>query len=178
MKKIFLLVLLTFLYSQNALSQEEIRSFFNNVMKNENVKELIENKECLAYSNSRYLYLIINSKETSIFNEYFFKITDEKELQLLTTNVIENEELKKIFKKELYKQGLIDLNSSFYKGKDINQAGLPSFLSLISPNYSKYFEYFLPAAINIFPYDNNIRFLIMQRFTKYIGLNYIPDYSN
>src|SRR5690606_3753849 len=97
--------------------------------------------------NTRYLYIIVNSENNSIFNEFFFEIISEHELKLQTSNVIENKELEIFFKKELYKEGFIDLKSSFYRGKDVREAGLPSFLSLFLVNENRYFEYFLPAAI-------------------------------
>lgn len=106
MKNIFLIVFMVVFNYQNALSQEEIYSFFNNLVINENVKKIIENRECLVYSNTKYLYIIVNSENNSIFNEYFFEIISEDELKLQTTNVIGNKELKIFFKKEFIKKAL------------------------------------------------------------------------
>ncbi len=174
-KYIFFIV--SFFLNQNVFSQN-MSDFFRELLKQDYIKELLEDKESVIFSNTRYLYVITGSDNSQVFKEYFFVITTNTDLILITENNIENELLKAVFDKKMYKKGYYDLNSSFYKGKDINQAGLPTYFTFISKNGTNYCEYFLPYLMNVIPYSKKINFLITQRFGNHIGLNYIPDYSN
>lgn len=176
-KYIYLLIVLQFNF-YNSFAQQEVFSFFDKIFNNQKVKKITINNEYLCYSNSRYIYLIINAEDSPQYYEFFFKIINENEICLLTSNIIEDEKLKIFFNQQFYKKGIINLGSDFYYQKDVKETGLPSYLSLVLKDGSKYFEYYLPAAINIFPYSQNIRSLLRQRFNKYISLNNIENFDS
>lgn len=134
-------------FSQN-VSKDHFR---NKVSKIENDLEyLLVGNKYVVYCSPIKLYLIID--KNGEYYELIYKSNYESDYLLYDINVLEESNIKKVFNKSNYLEGVVGIESDFYIKKPIeSMSGLPTYFTFNTDYKQKYCEYYLSIFIKPVP---------------------------
>lgn len=151
MMKVLVLILL---FSTACYAQEESNVYFEKkINKVETYFEnILKNNRYIIYSTPYTMHLILE-REDNYFH-FIFESNYDEDFMIKCLNLIEEKEGKKIFNKNKYEKGVINIKSEFYKENPIESInGLPTFFSYNTDFQKRYCEYYLAVGIKPVPMD-------------------------